>query len=148
MTKGGGGSRGWTETVWNGTGSGCAKKSAKPSWQTDTGCANRTIGDISYDADPGTGVAVYDTYGGGGWSGLRRDERFVAGDRRDVRGSRQCRFDSKCELDLESGQPRRERINDVTKGSNGSCKVAYLCNAETGYDGPTGWGTPNGLSGL
>src|SRR5437762_1056831 len=31
-----------------------------------------------------------------------------------------------------------------TSGSNGSCSVAYLCTAGTGFDGPTGLGTPNG----
>jgi len=35
---------------------------------------------------------------------------------------------------------------DVTSGSNGSCSPAYLCTAEVGYDGPTGLGTPKGLS--
>ena len=33
---------------------------------------------------------------------------------------------------------------DVTSGSNGSCSGSYLCTAGTGYDGPTGLGTPNG----
>jgi hypothetical protein len=37
-------------------------------------------------------------------------------------------------------------LNDVTAGSTASCSPAYLCTAETGYDGPTGWGTPNGLT--
>ena len=32
---------------------------------------------------------------------------------------------------------------DVTSGSNGSCGT-LLCNATTGWDGPTGNGTPNG----
>jgi hypothetical protein len=36
-------------------------------------------------------------------------------------------------------------LNDVTSGSNGSCAVSYYCNAQAGYDGPTGLGTPNGL---
>ncbi len=39
-------------------------------------------------------------------------------------------------------------LNDVTTGNNGTCdagKKAYFCNAEVGYDGPTGLGTPNGL---
>ena len=35
---------------------------------------------------------------------------------------------------------------DVTTGSDGSCSPAYLCTAEVGYDGPTGWGTPNGTA--
>ena len=33
---------------------------------------------------------------------------------------------------------------DVTSGNNGTCSPAYLCTAGTGYDGPTGLGTPNG----
>jgi hypothetical protein len=37
---------------------------------------------------------------------------------------------------------------DVTSGSDGSCSPAYLCTAETGYDGPTGIGTPDGIGGL
>jgi hypothetical protein len=34
----------------------------------------------------------------------------------------------------------------VTSGSNGSCSTSYFCTARTGYDGPTGWGTPNGTA--
>jgi hypothetical protein len=37
-------------------------------------------------------------------------------------------------------------LHDVTSGSNGSCSVAYLCTAGTGFDGPTGLGTPNGVN--
>jgi hypothetical protein len=37
-------------------------------------------------------------------------------------------------------------LNDVASGSNGTCAVAYLCTGETGYDGPTGLGTPNGIA--
>jgi len=35
----------------------------------------------------------------------------------------------------------------VTSGSNGRCSksYSYICNAGVGYDGPTGWGTPNGV---
>ena len=35
---------------------------------------------------------------------------------------------------------------DVTSGSNGSCNPSYLCTAVTGYDGPTGLGTPKGVT--
>src|SRR5207302_1703481 len=37
-------------------------------------------------------------------------------------------------------------LYDVTSGADGSCSPSYLCTAATGYDGPTGWGTPNGLA--
>ena len=34
---------------------------------------------------------------------------------------------------------------DVTSGSNGSCPTTQWCKARTGWDGPTGLGTPNGV---
>ena len=148
LTKGGGGSRGWTETVWSGTGSGCSKKSAKPAWQTDTGCKNRTVGDIAYVADPNTGVAVYDTYGGGGWTvygGTSVSSPAIAamfaaaGNASSIQNAGWI---------WEAQNHGASELNDITSGSNGTCKVPYLCTGEVGYDGPTGWGTPNGLSGL
>lgn len=33
-------------------------------------------------------------------------------------------------------------VFDVTSGTDGSCAGSYLCAAGTGYDGPTGLGTP------
>ena len=51
-------SRGWDETVWSGAGSGCSAFDPKPAFQTDTGCANRTVADVSAVADPATGPAV------------------------------------------------------------------------------------------
>src|SRR5581483_1186166 len=53
--------RGWTETAWSGSGSGCANYAAKPSWQHDSGCGRRTIADVAAVADPKTGVAAYDS---------------------------------------------------------------------------------------
>lgn len=35
---------------------------------------------------------------------------------------------------------------DVTTGHTASCSPAYVCTAESGYDGPTGLGTPDGLT--
>jgi subtilase family serine protease len=61
------GKRGWAETVWDGTGSGCATGVTKPSWQHDPDCAYRMANDVAADADPKTGAAVYDTFGNGGW---------------------------------------------------------------------------------
>ena len=37
-------------------------------------------------------------------------------------------------------------LNDVVSGSNGSCGGTYFCTAGVGYDGPTGLGTPNGVT--
>jgi subtilase family serine protease len=58
--------RGWSESVWSGAGSGCSAYIAKPAWQSDKGCANRTVADVSAVANPNTGVAVYDSYGSTG----------------------------------------------------------------------------------
>jgi len=38
-------------------------------------------------------------------------------------------------------------LHDVTTGSNGSCTTT-MCKGATGYDGPTGVGTPNGTGGF
>jgi len=41
-------------------------------------------------------------------------------------------------------------LHDVTSGNNDPCglppaNASYVCAAGTGYDGPTGNGTPNGI---
>jgi subtilase family serine protease len=61
------------ETAWNtssteGAGGGCSSQIAIPSWESSsvTGCSRRATGDVSADADPATGVYVYDTYGESG----------------------------------------------------------------------------------
>jgi subtilase family serine protease len=141
-------SRGWTETVWGsssggeGTGSGCSAFEPKPSWQTDTGCSKRTDNDVAAVADPNTGVAVYDTSNGdGGWNQV---------------GGTSAATPIIASVFALAGNPgtnpaddiytHTSDLFDVTSGANGTCSPAYLCTAETGYDGPTGWGTPNGIA--
>jgi subtilase family serine protease len=61
-------SRGWTESPWSSSGGGCSSYEAKPSWQTSvTGCSRREDNDVSADADPNTGAAIYNSYSQGGW---------------------------------------------------------------------------------
>src|SRR5262249_54191978 len=48
--------RGWLETSF---GTGACTTFDKPNWQTDPGCARRTVVDVAAVADPATGVAVY-----------------------------------------------------------------------------------------
>jgi subtilase family serine protease len=136
-----GGTRGWAETAWSGAGSGCSKYETKPSWQHDTGCTRRTVADVSAVADPATGVAVYDTYGVGGWlvfGGTSVASPVVAGvyalAGRPAAGS----------IPASLAYSHPGSLFDVTSGSNGSCAGSYLCTAKAGYDGPTGLGTPNG----
>jgi hypothetical protein len=141
--------RGWSETVWGstaggeGTGSGCSKDDAKPSWQTDTGCAKRTNNDVSADANPNTGVAVYDTYDQSGFlevGGTSASSPMIAATfalaGKPAAGTYPSSYLYK----------HTANLFDVTSGADGSCSPAYLCTAEVGYDGPTGLGTPNGIA--
>ncbi|MDX3238519.1 carboxypeptidase regulatory-like domain-containing protein [Streptomyces sp. ME03-5709C] len=134
--------RGWSETAWSGAGSGCSKYEPKPDFQNDTLCAGRSVADVAALADPQTGAAVYQTYGGDGWTvigGTSAAAPIIAG------------------VYAQAGEPEPgtypntypyaaapSALHDVTAGSNGDCDHAYLCNAAPGYDGPTGLGTPNG----
>ncbi|MDP9111964.1 MAG: hypothetical protein M3M96_10065, partial [Candidatus Eremiobacteraeota bacterium] len=66
-----GNARGWSETAWTSSGSGCSGFVAKPSWQSGSlyQCPNRSEADVSAVADPATGVAVYDSTVYNGQSG-------------------------------------------------------------------------------
>ena len=131
----------WSETAWSGAGSGCSAYVAKPSWQTDAGCGNRTVADVAAVADPYTGVAVYDSYGHGprnkGW--LVFGGTSVAAP---VIGGVYALAGNGGSASL--AYSHTSALNDVTSGNNGSCGGSYLCTAGAGYDGPTGNGTPNG----
>ncbi len=142
-------SRGFTETVWGssaggeGTGSGCSVDSTKPTWQTDTGCAKRTNNDVSADADPNTGVAVYDTFSEGGFlevGGTSASSPMIAAVYA-LAGTPTAGTNPASYLYAHTAN-----FFDVTSGADGSCSPAYLCTAEVGYDGPTGLGTPNGIA--
>jgi subtilase family serine protease len=135
-----GSSRGWTESVWSGAGSGCSTVYAKPSWQSDPLCANRTVADVSAIADPSTGVAVYGPANShtSAWlvfGGTPVAAPLIAG----VYGVNDGA--------VNHGSDPYARTNllfDVTSGSNGSCGGTYLCTGVVGYDGPSGLGTPVG----
>lgn len=139
--------RGWSETAWSGAGSGCSSYDLKPTWQTDTGCGKRTIADVSAAADPNTGVSVYDSYSYQGLSGwLVFGGTSVASP---VIASVYALAGNAASVTYGSyPYSNASSLNDVTSGSNGSCGGTYLCTAGTGYDGPTGLGTPNGTGGF
>jgi subtilase family serine protease len=136
-----GSARGWAESAWSGAGSGCSAYVAKPSWQTDAGCARRTVADAAAVADPNTGVAVYDTFRAGGW--LVFGGTSVAAP---IVGGAYAVAGNAASLTYASALYGPSSLFDVTTGSNGSCGGSYLCTAGAGYDGPTGNGTPNGTS--
>ncbi len=134
------------ESTWSGSGSGCSSYEPKPSFQHDTGCARRMIADVSADANPSTGAAVYDTtpYSGqSGWfqvGGTSLAAPLVAAIYALGGVGSGVQANSLPYLHTSS-------LHDITTGNNGRCKrfPSYFCNATSGYDSPTGLGTPNGL---
>src|SRR5205085_7375718 len=112
----------------------------KPSWQHDPGCAKRTVADVSADADPNSGLGVYDTYNSCGSSGLC-DMLIELGVVQGLDGWAQVGGTSLSSPLIASvyalsgtttpGYPysHTAALFDVTSGSNGSCSPAYLCTA-------------------
>jgi subtilase family serine protease len=140
-------SRGYRETAWLGTDSGCSIET-KPSWQHDPGCAYRTANDVAAIADPATGPAEYDTYGPSGWfvsGGTSAATPFLAGIFA-LAGNATSQQGGKT---FWNKVHRKKDLFPVTKGYNGTCSPTYLCTDGTkeyaDYGGPTGWGTPNGI---
>lgn len=137
-----------TETVWSGTGSGCSTVYGQPAWQADTApgmsantlCTMRMLNDVSAVADPDTGVIVYMNirpyqpgfYIFGGTSASAQIISGIYAERANT---------------VTFGVNRFAPVSafyDVVAGSNGSCGGTYFCNAQAGYDGPTGLGAPEG----
>ncbi len=140
--------RGFTETAWSGGGSGCSAYIAKPTWQHDAGCAKRMGSDISAVADPNTGVAVYDSYGStGGANWLVFGGTSVAAP---LVGGMYAVAGVTTAYPAATLYTSGASLYDVVSGSNGRCNrfPSYFCTAGTGYDGPTGNGTPNGTASL
>ncbi|MBW8804413.1 MAG: carboxypeptidase regulatory-like domain-containing protein [Catenulisporales bacterium] len=142
-----GSGRGWSESVWQnsygGPGSGCSLYEPKPGFQHDSGCAKRTLTDVSAVADPVTGVSVYDSYQAEGWAvygGTSVSAPLITAVYADAGAPAAGTYPNAYPYANVSG------LNDVTQGSTSTCTPSYLCTAGTGYDGPTGLGTPNGLT--
>lgn len=137
-----------SESAWSGAGSGCSSYESKPSFQTDSGCSKRTVADVSADADPNTGAAVYDSvryFGRSGWfkvGGTSLSSPIIAATYALAGGVSSGTQANSVLYSLGNST----NLHDVLTGSNGSCGGSYLCTANTGYDGPTGLGTPNGMS--
>jgi len=140
--------RGWTESAWAGAGSGCSTVYPKPAWQHDIQCTKRMEADVSAIADPQTGVAVYCPNSGRSISQTRSTWLVFGGTSvaapliGGVYGA-----NGGASLVMYGSNPYNNLsgLFDVTTGSNGVCN-SYFCNSGVGYDGPTGLGTPNGIS--
>ena len=152
----GSGHNGYTETAWDGSGSGCAAELPPALGQPTSVSANcgghRADADISADADPTTGAAIYDDYAPysnqpNNWvtvGGTSESSPFIAGIY--ARGGNVAHVEGPNTLYADPSSA----FNDVTIGqnapANSGCTV--LCIAGPGWDGPTGLGTPDGLSGF
>jgi subtilase family serine protease len=136
----------YSETAWSGAGSGCSRYTAQQTWQTGKvkNCSTRALADVSAVANPNTGVAVYDStpyQGASGWmvfGGTSVAAPVIAG----VYALANNGGGSATPYSAPAGS-----LHDVTSGKNGRCnRTPALCTAGTGWDGPTGLGTPNGLA--
>ena len=126
------------------TGSGCTSEAGplssepEPPWQHQTACPSRAANDISADADPATGILVYDRAAGGGLvvGGTSLATPLAAAYYALVGGGT---GDGSGEWDYTNAG----LLNDVVSGTNGSCGT-LICTAGPGYDGPTGNGAISG----
>jgi hypothetical protein len=147
--------RGWDETVWGsasggeGTGSGCSAYEPQPSSQQgisqlDAVCGNRAVADVSADADPNSGLAIYDTTAEGGWlqvGGTSLSSPLIA--------ATYALAGTPAPGTYPNAYPYHDTsqssdLFDIRSGSNGNCGN-LLCQAGPGWDGPTGLGTPDGV---
>ena len=122
-----------SETAWSGSGGGVSTYVSTPTYQTSLGYSNRAIPDVSYDADPNSGFAVYDSYGygwivvGGTSAGAPQWAAIQALGRSATTSNI---YNAYAQAPLYQADFR-----DITAGSNGY-------NAGTGYDLATGIGSP------
>lgn len=142
LTRSAAGARYWTETAWAGSGSGCSAWEAKPTWQTDSGCAGRMLNDAAAVADPNSSPAFYDT-ASGGWvqGGGTTVAAAIVAAALALGGAPAAGTSGASYLFAHPSD-----FYDTTTGSNGTCSPApaYYCTTGTGYDGPSGLGTPDG----
>jgi hypothetical protein len=145
--------RGYTEAAWAGSSSGCSAYEPKPSWQTDTGCADRTLNDVAADADPDTPVAYYDTPSEAGWgtaSGTVAAAAIIAATYALAGTPSAGTYPAEYPYEHPGGDyttpgnsyPYIDGLYNITSGSDGTCSVSYECTAGDGYNGPTGLGSP------
>ncbi len=131
--------RGFAETAWSDAGSGCDQQAPKPAFQSAVACPGRAYADVSADADPNTGLAIYDS-GSGGWllaGGTSLSSPLVAA------------FEAVTGVNGTTpawAYADSAVLNDPATGSNGSCSpaISEICVAGAGYDGPTGAGSISG----
>ncbi len=126
------------EAAWASGGSGCSTLNPAANWQDSalTDCLGKSAADVAAVADPATGVTVaYDS----NWmvfGGTSVSSPIIA-----------ALYALKADFGDSAGDftaSQADQLHDVSRGSNGSCQRKIWCNAGLGWDGPTGFGSPNG----
>jgi hypothetical protein len=154
--------RGWNETgmgveeFLNGEGrvvklapgNGCSIEESKPKWQTDTGCARRTTADIAAVASHRSPVSVYDTFGAvPGWvlaTGTSVGAPIVAAILAQSPSAVRSAAPEVPYLAAKRGTGSLADINTGPSNYSKTCSPTYLCNYASGYDAPSGSGSPIG----
>jgi subtilase family serine protease len=132
-----------SETAWSGSGGGMSVYESQPAFQAVYGPtnSNRSVPDVSYNADPASGVAVYDsTYyqGQKGWyqvGGTSAGAPQWAAIKALGGSTSNAKLYQDAKLSNSSSF-----LRDITGGTNGACGA--ICTAATGYDTVTGLGSP------
>ncbi len=145
-----------SETAWSGSGGGASIYESEQSYQTSYGVSsngNRAVPDVSYNADPSTGVPVYDSYGYQGSKGWFQVGGTSAGAPQwaalsAIVNSARTTSMSSISYGIETllyqaanGTDYANNFRDIISGNNGGF------GAGLGYDFVTGVGSPlaNGL---
>ena len=146
-----------SETAWSGSGGGVSTKEYEPSFQAQFGIPNDAAGrrgapDVSYNANPGTGYAIYDSVGISGYAGWFQVGGTSAGTPQwsalvaianslRVAARKATLTNANVALYSVAKAALSTNFNAVTQGTNGTCGT--LCTASAGYDYVTGLGTPH-----
>jgi len=145
-----------SETAWSGSGGGLSNIEREPLFQAqfpipDDPRGYRGAPDVSYNADPGTGVAIYDSIGisgasgwfqiGGTSAGTPQWAALIAITNSTRAAARKANLPS-ADTNLYSiaKSSIATDFHAITSGTNGTCGA--LCTAMAGYDFVTGLGTP------
>jgi len=148
------------EAAWSGSGGGVSAYESLPAWQSGVTLpgvgkpARRAVVDVAFNANPSTGQYValtapgatttnWNAYGGTSiaapqWAGL-----LAVANAQRVAASKAVLGDIHATLYASIAVvpgTYAAALADVVDGNDGSCAS---CAAATGFDQPTGWGTPN-----
>jgi subtilase family serine protease len=146
-----------SETAWSGSGGGISAFESEPSYQTSYPIPStgglRGNPDVSYDADPASGVAVFDSLGDQGFKNWIQVGGTSAGSpqwaalaaianagRASPLSSTSSTTPTNVAIYNIAKIAYSTNFRDITSGTNGSC--GNICTAGTNYDFVTGLGSP------